>query len=237
LALPAVAHVQGRQCGQGRRSGPVACELECGAGARVLAVGEAEASQEICGLANRGQSRILGDRVLEGLLGPLTRLGRGARGLGLGDEGPGLGQWDRALGLGAGLPARPAAPPEPEHGDGRHRPDGPQNRPALAELLDQAHRRSSSSSLAPALPIRAGSARSSQISPLTEEPSAAEKLPALRVPVSTPLGRMSRWVVAERVPRTLPAITMAAALMLASTWAASATTPRPATSISPSKRP
>jgi hypothetical protein len=67
--------------------------------------------------------------------------------------------------------------------------------------------------------------------------AAAEKLPALRVPVSTPLGRMSRWVLAERLPRTLPAITMAAALMLASTWAASPTITRPVTSISPSKRP
>ena len=73
--------------------------------------------------------------------------------------------------------------------------------------------------------------------PFTEAPSAAEKLPVLSVPVSTPEGRISTRVVAERLSRTTPPIWMAAALMLASTWAPSATKTLPETLISPSNLP
>jgi hypothetical protein len=58
-----------------------------------------------------------------------------------------------------------------------------------------------------------------------------------REPVSTPEGRISTRVLAERLPRTVPPITIAAALMLASTWAPSPTYTRPVTLISPSNFP
>ena len=78
---------------------------------------------------------------------------------------------------------------------------------------------------------------STQTSPLTDAPSAAEKLPVLREPVSTPVGRISTRVDAERLPRTVPPITIASALILASTWAPSATSTRPVTLMSPSNFP
>src|SRR5260370_708962 len=128
-------------------------------------------------------------------------------------------------------------PAEPHDADGPQAEDNPPGPVLLPDPFEQAHRRRSSPSSLPVSPARAGSARSSQISPLTDDPSAAEKLPALSVPVRTPEGRMSRCVVADRLPRTLPAMRMDAALMLASTWAVSETVTRPETSISPSKRP
>src|SRR5439155_5668406 len=60
---------------------------------------------------------------------------------------------------------------------------------------------------------------STQTSPLTDAPSAAAKLPVLSEPVRTPVGRISTRVAAERLPRTVPPITMARPLMLASTSA------------------
>jgi hypothetical protein len=84
---------------------------------------------------------------------------------------------------------------------------------------------------------RAEAARSTQISPLTDAPSAAEKLPVFSVPVNTPDGMISTRVDAERLPRTTPPIWIAAALMLASTCAPSATKTLPETLISPSNLP
>src|SRR5262249_18110215 len=80
-------------------------------------------------------------------------------------------------------------------------------------------------------------AGSTHTSPLTDAPSAAAKLPVLSDPVSTPVGRISTRVAADRLPRTVPPITMASPLMLASTSAPSDTTTRPVTLISPSNRP
>src|SRR5205085_11553633 len=77
-------------------------------------------------------------------------------------------------------------------------------------------------------------AGSTHTSPLTEAPSAAEKLPVLSVPVRTPVGRISTRVDAERLPRTVPPTPIASALMFASTRAPSVTNTRPVTLISPS---
>src|SRR5574337_228428 len=82
-----------------------------------------------------------------------------------------------------------------------------------------------------------GTWRSTQTSPFTAAPSAAVKLPLLSVPVSGPVGRISTRVEAERLPRTTPPITMAVALMLASTSAPSPTYTMPVRLISPSNFP
>ena len=135
----------------------------------------------------------------EGLLGTLAGVGRGTGSLCLGHEGPRLGQCQVALGLVAALPRRPACPPETHDDDDAQAQDGPAS-PAAAP---GAGRERSSAVLvvvqARCRSTRADSARSSQISPLTDDPSAAEKLPALRVPVRTPVGRMSRCVRGRKV--------------------------------------
>src|SRR5262249_32616116 len=152
-----------------------------------------EAAEQVRGLTNRRKPGILRDHVLEGLLGPLAGLLRGAGSLRLNGQGPGLCESDGALGLVARLPEGPAPPDEAHHAHGRASADRRLQGVPGADPFEQRHR-GSSTSRGVVSATRAGSARSSQISPLTEEPSAAEKLPALRVPVSTPLGRMSRWV-------------------------------------------
>src|SRR4029450_3003825 len=96
--------------------------------------------------------------------------------------------------------------------------DAPDERRAREPVhADRAPRASASA------PAFGADGRSTQISPLTDAPSAAEKLPGRREPVRTPDGRISTRVVAERFPRTAPPITIAEALMLASTCAPSPT--------------
>ena len=53
------------------------------------------------------------------------------------------------------------------------------------------------------------------ISPLTDAPSAAAKLPLRRFPVSTPWGRISTRPAALRFPRTFPPTTIVDAVKMA----------------------
>src|SRR5438128_51798 len=80
-------------------------------------------------------------------------------------------------------------------------------------------------------------AGSSQISPLTLAPSAAVKLPLLTVRVRAPVDRTSTHVSAERLPRTTPPMTIACAVMLASTRASGPTCSVPSSTMSPSNWP
>src|SRR3972149_294809 len=69
--------------------------------------------------------------------------------------------------------------------------------------------------------------RPPQPPPWAGPPGGAEKPPGRSEPVSTPEGRISTRVAAERLPRTVPPITMAAASMLAATCAPPPTRTRP----------
>src|SRR5882672_5085610 len=197
---------------------------------RVVAGLVLEIAELVGGLARRGRPAVLGQNGLEHADGLLASLRGGQRALALLDRLGGARQRRLGAGLFGAQPEPARRPHETEGHD--HAGDLERQAPAagLEELDQVAHRwRSSAGS-----PV---SGRSIQISPLTAAPSAAEKLPVLSVPVSTPVGRISTRVAAERLPRTVPPTTIARALILASTSAPSPTSTRPVTLMSPSKRP
>src|SRR5262245_45495035 len=169
---------------------------------------------------------MLGDHELERLDGALARFGS----LDLLGEHVGLGQRGEPAAFLRAVPG-----PDRRHDDdddaerGRRLP-GHSKPSRFTHLLEEDH-------VVWSLAASREPAGSTHTSPLTEAPSAAAKLPVLRDPVNTPVGRISTRVAAERLPRTVPPITIDRPLMLASTSAPGATTTRPVTVISPSKRP
>src|SRR3989441_674380 len=172
------------------------------------------------GRAGRGMPR---EQLLELLLRARPRLGRRLRALGGVHAG-------HHLGVDGGDAPLLAVVPVPAAGGGR---EDDEHEGAGGD--ERAHRRQREGHARAC--CGAPGAGSSQISPLTLAPAAAVKLPLLTVPVSAPVDRTSTHVSAERLPRTTPPMTMACAVMLASTRPSGPTCSVPSSTMSPSNWP
>src|SRR5262249_3566625 len=229
LGLPRVADADRAQEPDGRRPALRERRLVRGAGGCVLAGRVLQVAGLIRGLRSSGETRMRAKHALDRLDRPRARVRRRLRGHRLLNDDLGLRE--------SGLPARllSTAPGPGADGDrddqGHHPADLDAASPNL-RIVEPGTDVHGFCADVPRVPPG-----STHTSPLTDAPSAAEKLPVLSVPVSTPFGRISTRVAADRLPRTVPPITMARALMFASTCRPSATSTRPVTLISPSNFP
>src|SRR3990170_837479 len=237
LGLPRVGDAEGGQTSE-RARGALADGDLVGAPRRpVLSAVVAEIAEAIGGLGGAGEARVVGENCVERPDGLVASVGGRPGGCGvLGEIGGGGERQAPARFLGA-VPGVGAEGDGAEPDRGREPGETPARGARVAEPGREEIAHGDQLPAGGAVERLATAGRSTQISPLTEAPSAAEKLPVRSEPVSTPEGRISTRVAAERLPRTVPPITMAAASMLASTCAPSATSTRPVTLISPSNLP